>query len=235
MRRVTILIAVLALGLAACSGDGDSDTSAPIPTDAPTDAPQGQNNDGSVVVSVATVTPAPDAPSTPEPMDDTGDETAAEAQPETAAYNGPSWTALELTNARTGETFTFADFAGRTVFVHPMATWCTNCRASQSSIRDSVLPVIGGNSDIVFVSINVETNVTGARLAGYAEDNGFPWTFAVITPQLLAEWTRYFGSGVSNPPIQPHFIINPDGTTTDLLTGQESPQNLIDDLLAAGA
>ena len=46
--------------------------------------------------------------------------------PQAAAINLPTWQTLPLTNARTGETFTFADFAGKTVFVEPMATWCTN-------------------------------------------------------------------------------------------------------------
>jgi hypothetical protein len=49
---------------------------------------------------------------------------AACAQAENAPVNPrPDWLTLPLTNARTGETFTLADFAGKTVFVHPMATW----------------------------------------------------------------------------------------------------------------
>lgn len=35
----------------------------------------------------------------------------------------PAWQSIVLQNARTGESFTMADFAGRTVFVHPMAKW----------------------------------------------------------------------------------------------------------------
>ena len=31
-------------------------------------------------------------------------------------------------DARTGQTFTLADLQGKTVYVEPMATWCTNCR-----------------------------------------------------------------------------------------------------------
>ena len=49
---------------------------------------------------------------------------AACAQAETAPANPrPDWLTMPLTNARSGETFTLADFAGKTVFVHPMATW----------------------------------------------------------------------------------------------------------------
>jgi hypothetical protein len=49
---------------------------------------------------------------------------AACAQAEIAPANlRPDWLTMPLTNARSGETFTLADFAGKTVFVHPMATW----------------------------------------------------------------------------------------------------------------
>jgi hypothetical protein len=37
------------------------------------------------------------------------------------------------------------------------------------------------------------------------------------------------------PPSQPHFIIAPDGTPTDLLTGADDPQTLIDLLQSINA
>lgn len=43
--------------------------------------------------------------------------------PQTVGYNGPAWTTLPLTNAHSGETFRLADFAGKTVFLKPMAIW----------------------------------------------------------------------------------------------------------------
>ncbi len=38
-------------------------------------------------------------------------------------YSAPEWTRLPLVNARTGASFTLADFAGKTVYVHAMADW----------------------------------------------------------------------------------------------------------------
>jgi hypothetical protein len=40
-----------------------------------------------------------------------------------AGVNPGEWYNLPLTNARTGATFKLADFAGKTVFVKPMAIW----------------------------------------------------------------------------------------------------------------
>lgn len=45
--------------------------------------------------------------------------TLADGAQSTAA----GWQDVALRDVRTGETFTFADFAGRTVYVHPMARW----------------------------------------------------------------------------------------------------------------
>jgi hypothetical protein len=43
--------------------------------------------------------------------------------PESSVSARPAWQSLPLVDARTGNTFTLAAFAGRTVFVHPMAKW----------------------------------------------------------------------------------------------------------------
>lgn len=40
-----------------------------------------------------------------------------------AQSSAAGWQDVALRDVRTGETFTFADFAGRTVYVHPMARW----------------------------------------------------------------------------------------------------------------
>ena len=37
----------------------------------------------------------------------------------------PAWQTSILSDARTGQSFTLADFTGKTVFVDPMATWCS--------------------------------------------------------------------------------------------------------------
>jgi len=148
---------------------------------------------------------------------------------ETVTYTAPAFANLELVNAQTGESFTLADFAGKTVYVHAMATWCGNCRASQRSLRDNVVPNVSGD-DVVFVSLSVETNIDPADLAVYAQNESFDWTFAVMSNEMLAALSQQFGRSVTVPPSQPHFIIRPDGSVTDLLTGNPAPQAVIDSL-----
>jgi cytochrome oxidase Cu insertion factor (SCO1/SenC/PrrC family) len=140
------------------------------------------------------------------------------------AVSLPAWQTTALVNARTGESFTFADFAGKTVYVEPMATWCTNCRAQMNNLRAAQSQL---GDDVVLVALSVETNLTAEQLARYADDNDFDWTFAVLTPDALAALVDAFGRAVTSPPSTPHFIIRPDGTTTDLATGIKSTDAIV--------
>ena len=143
-----------------------------------------------------------------------------------SAYNGPEWTNLPLVNARTGETFTLASFAGKTVFVEPMATWCTNCRAQQGYVRTAMESL--DEDDFVFISLSVGENVSNQVLANYAVDNNFPQVFAVATDEITAALIENFGFSVTTPPSTPHFTISPTGVVSDLSTGFDQPDAIIE-------
>ncbi|MDZ4770828.1 MAG: redoxin family protein [Chloroflexota bacterium] len=142
-----------------------------------------------------------------------------------------SWVDLPLVDARTGATFRLADFAGKTVYVEPMATWCTNCRAQQNIVRDVRAQV--GDAETVFISLSVETALTPADLAAYAVTENYGWTFAVASPDMLQALVAQFGLTISNPPATPHFIISPTGVVSELSTGQHDAAALTNQLDAA--
>lgn len=146
----------------------------------------------------------------------------------------PAWHTLPLVDAATGQTFTLADFAGKTVYVEPMATWCTNCRQQMSVIRDELRAQLDPEQ-VVFVGLSVETTLPTEDLAAYTATHGFDWTFAVVTPEMLQELATTFGRTVTNPPAVPHFVIGPDGTTSGLSTGFHSADQLFAELSAAGS
>lgn len=142
-----------------------------------------------------------------------------------------AWQMLPLTNARTGETFTLADFAGQTVFVEPMATWCSNCRRQLGNVKDASAELAG--EEVVFVALSVETSISDDALADYADEAGFDWLFAVLTNEILQELAAEFGQTIANPPSTPHFVIRPDGSTTDLITGIEPAEQIVTQIRAA--
>ncbi len=143
----------------------------------------------------------------------------------TIAYSGPDWANIELVNAKTGETFTFADFAGKTVFVEPMATWCSNCRNQQRRIKDVVDQLSA--DDYVIMSLSVETYLSAEELADYANNLEFGWTFAVASDELVNALVAEFGRGVSNPPSVPHFTISQDGSAISFTTGSKTGEEFL--------
>lgn len=142
----------------------------------------------------------------------------------------PAWQNLELTNVATGETFTLGGFEGKTVYVEPMATWCSNCRKQLRNVAKA--KALAGD-EIVFVALSVEGSLPDEALAQYTEKEGFDFTFAVATPELVQALVAEFGRAVTNPPSTPHFTIWPDGTTTALKTGFEAPEDLLAQLTSS--
>lgn len=132
---------------------------------------------------------------------------------------------LPLTDVRTGQTFVLSDFAGRPVYVETMATWCPSCRSQLQRVQGAVTALEG--QPPVFVAVSVETTLTPAQLAQYADDNGFTPIFAVATPELLQALVATFGRTITNAPSTPHFLIAPDGSHGELLTGSSSTEEIV--------
>lgn len=231
MKRAFVLLLALAalLLLAACSGGQetvDSDVE-------PAAAAMTENSDQVASDEMASGELVAEDGSPAEHSDQAmADEMAAEPE-QMAEGSGemamsgelPAWQTLSLTNARTGETFTLADFAGQTVFVEPMATWCTNCRRQLGNVKGAYGQLAG--EDVVFVALSVETTIDDATLANYADEAGFEWLFAVLSPEMLQELAAEFGQTIANPPSTPHFVVRPDGTVSSFETGIESTDQII--------
>lgn len=142
----------------------------------------------------------------------------------------PAWQDIALVNARTGEQFTLAGYASKTVFVEPFATWCGNCRRQLGNVQQAYA---SAGDDVVFVALSVEPNIANEALVEYADKEGFEYIFAAMPPDMLQELAALYGQTIANPPATPHFIIRPDGTTTDLVTGIEGPDAVLQQIQAA--
>lgn len=167
----------------------------------------------------ATIEPQQTAPTTESPVT-----VAPTEAPVSQAATRPALQTVALTNARTGATFQLADFAGKTVLVEPMATWCTNCRAQLGNVIQAKNQL---DENYVFVVLSVGENISDSDLAAYAERQGFDLIFAIATPEMLTELTNAFGRASLTPPSTPHFIIRPDGSQSALFTGSKPADQLV--------
>lgn len=142
-----------------------------------------------------------------------------------------AWQEIPLTDVRTGETFTLGGFAGQTVFVEPMATWCSNCLRQLTNVADAKRQLEqAGRDDVVFVAISIETNLDPASLRAYSAEHGFDWRFAVATPELLRSLVGDFGRSITTPPATPHFVMFADGSVSEVTTGIEPAAALLEQI-----
>lgn len=149
-------------------------------------------------------------------------ETTTEAETATA---DATLTSLPLTNAVTGESFTLADFSGKTVLVKPMATWCGKCKANLQGVKEAAAQL--GEGDYAIVAISVEDSLPNEDLAKYANTEGFDFNFAVATPEMIRALDEQYGQTALNPSIGSRFIISPDGELSELTTGKVDPGKLV--------
>ncbi len=147
--------------------------------------------------------------------DDGGNDTATDPA---------QWQLIEVTDTG-GETFSMADLQGRPVLVENMATWCSNCTSQLEKTQEAAEQA---GEDAVVIALSVETDLDVAKLADYQEQNGFTnIRFAVMSPEMLAAMDDAFGATALNPPSTPKVVISADGVPGELVTGSESPDEIL--------
>ena len=120
-----------------------------------------------------------------------------------------AWRSAQLTDVRSGETFTIDGLAGKLVAIEPMAVWCSNCRIQQ---REAVMALAALDSDdLIYVGLDVDPNEQVETLTAYAEEQGFDWTFAVASKDVARSLAAELGDQVLSPPSTPLILLGPDG------------------------
>lgn len=240
----TVALLLVLFSLAACSAAGDGADTAVDENEAAQPSEMAKENDESMAADDEAMMDEIDDEAMAEHdesmaaddeamMDEKDDEAMMDDDMESENMADlPLWQTISLTDVRKGEVFTIADFSGKTIFVEPMATWCTNCRRQLGNVSEARAALNDENA--VFIALSVETNLSDEALANYTEETGFDWVFAVATPELVQELAASFGQSITNPPSTPHFIVRPDGSFTDLVTGIESPEEIISSLQVNG-
>lgn len=117
-----------------------------------------------------------------------------------------------LTDARTGQPFELADLSDRVVFVETMAVWCTNCKAQQGAAREAMATL--DPARVVWIVLDVDPGEDARTLARYADENAFPFTYALAGADLSRDLADAFGAQVLSPPATPIIVLAPDGRVT---------------------
>lgn len=134
----------------------------------------------------------------------------------------------QLTDVRSGESFTLAELAAEgPILLEPMAVWCSNCRAQQHEVKAA-----HETASFLSVSLDIDLSETPEDLAAYADREGFDWRFAMADEDLYRLLQERFGPHATNPPLTPLIVIEPDGVVRPLEFGRgtRSAEQVIDEL-----
>ncbi len=124
------------------------------------------------------------------------------------------WLATELTDVRTGESFTIAEFAGTPVLLESFAVWCPICTSQQKQVR-ALHEQVG--DEVVSIALNTDPNEDHAKVAAHLERHGFDWRYAVAPVELIRALKGEFGVGILNAPSAPIVLICPDQSVREML------------------
>lgn len=136
-----------------------------------------------------------------------------------------AWLQAPLTDVRSGEEFTLADFQGRVVLVEMMAVWCPKCLDQQ--LYMSALQQQVDNPDLVLVSLDIDPTESAEFLQSYVERQGFTWSFALAPPEVAREIASLYGNQFLNPPSTPMLLIDREGIVHPLEFGIKNEDALL--------
>jgi thiol-disulfide isomerase/thioredoxin len=141
------------------------------------------------------------------------------------ASTAPEWFTLEMTDVRTGESFSVDDFAGKVVLIETMAQWCPTCLKQEDEVR-TLHELLGEPEDLVSISLDVDLNEDEASLKEYAETWGYDWRFAVSPLLVSRALGNLYSAQYLNPPLAPMLVIGRDGNAIQLPYGVKSAETL---------
>lgn len=90
-----------------------------------------------------------------------------------------------------------------------------------------------GTEDYEFVSISVDIVAQPEEIEVYSIQYEFDWIFTVASEEFLRNFIDQYGRAVITTPNMVHFVIQPDGTITQMYQGSPSPDQLIDEIRGA--
>ncbi|ELZ65365.1 hypothetical protein C457_17737 [Haloferax prahovense DSM 18310] len=136
-----------------------------------------------------------------------------------ASTDEGAWRTTELTDVRTGETFTIEGLLDRPILLETFAVWCSNCLRQQRELVEFHEAV---GDDVLTVALDIDPNEDAEKVRKHAEDHGFDWRYAVSPEPVTKTLTAEFGSSMASAPVVPMVRLCPDGSATRLKDGHKT-------------
>ena len=137
--------------------------------------------------------------------------------------NTTSWQTTELTDVRTGYTFSIHSLKDRPVLIQTFTITCPNCMRQQEEITRLAE---SGEADFVMVGLDIDPNGNTDYSAGILTRRGYAGFFARSPPSVTRSLVDQFGLTVLSPAQAPLILVCPDGTARLLPPGIKTAADL---------
>lgn len=166
-----------------------------------------------------------DKPTEEAMMENPTEEVMMDKPAEEAMMEMPGWFSIPLTDVRSGNSFTIADYKGKVILVENMAVWCSNCLKQQNQVLE-LHKLLGENEALVSLGLGIDPNEDAQKLKDYVDSKGFDWMYSVAPAEISREISNLYGAQFLNPPSAPMLIIDRHGNVHPLPFGIKSAADL---------
>jgi len=144
-----------------------------------------------------------------------------------AESKSTDWRSIELNDIRTSESFSIADFEGKSILLESFAVWCPTCKKQQDKIKE--LHEELGDS-VISISLDIDPSEDAQRIKGHYQRHGYQWYFAISPEALSQALVDEFGLNVVNAPAAPVVLICEDQQARLLDFGVKSSDTLAQEI-----
>ena len=90
-----------------------------------------------------------------------------------------------------------------------------------------------GKENYEYVSISVDIAAKPEEVEVYSIQYEFDWIFTVASEEFLRDFVQQYGRAVITTPNMVHFVIEPNGSISQMYQGSPSPEQLVEEVRSA--
>tara|TARA_Y100000310_G_C20577500_1_gene761175 strand:- start:315 stop:821 length:507 start_codon:yes stop_codon:yes gene_type:complete len=133
------------------------------------------------------------------------------------------WTTVELTDIRTGQTFSIEQYQGTPILLESFAVWCPSCTNQQQNTKE-FHEMVG--DEVISISLDTDPNEDETTVHDHILEHDFDWLYAIAPTEMTNALIDEFGLTVVSAPSIPIILICEDQEQKTLLTGTKSAEEL---------
>jgi hypothetical protein len=156
-------------------------------------------------------------------------------QASAAVEASPVWLTVPVVDTKTAKSFAVGDLKGKVVLMEGMVTWCPSCWAQGREIK-KLYGSLGKNTDLVIISLDMDTKENAQDINDYIKIDQFEWQFVTSSLPMYHDLGNRYGALYLDPTLTPFLVVDRKGQVSHFESGlktAEELKNILEPLLNA--